>query len=625
MDARIDFPWPDGQPLRAVFSSPRQSLRADRLEQVPAVLAAAERAALAGHWVVGWVAYEAAPAFDPALRVKASAGSPLALFAVYDVGAAGGNDTVPCCDGSAVSGDSQGSKVALPGFFCRHWHSSMSESAAASRIAQIHRGIRDGDYYQLNLTQRTRSEFSGAAETFFQALTDSQPGAYAAYLDWGEGQILSVSPELFFQRTGPMLTTRPMKGTAPRHLDPADDFAAAEQLRASVKERAENLMIVDLLRNDLSRIAETGSVRVDRLFEVEPWASVWQMTSTISAQARPGVGLTDLFVALFPCGSVTGAPKVAAMAGIAELEDSPRGVYCGAIGVLKPGGDAVFSVGIRSVAIADGVATCGLGSAITIDSTADGEYAEWMAKRRFLLRASARFELIETLRLDLGADEANRYVRLDRHLQRLMGSAAWFGFTVDEAAIRGELTRIAAACRRSEGIADPFGSDGKSGSAATAALASGDPAPGVFRVRLLLARDGRVRAEAFPLEVTPAEVRVRLADRPIVGEPEFLRHKTTERRAYEAFSDLPTGVFDTLLFNERDELTELTRGNVFLEEAGVLLTPPESAGLLPGVLRAELLAGGRAREAVLRREQLTAASRLWFGNSVRGLIPARLV
>jgi para-aminobenzoate synthetase/4-amino-4-deoxychorismate lyase len=343
--------------------------------------------------------------------------------------------------------------------------------------------------------------------------------------------------------------------------------------------------------------------------------------------------LGELFAALFPCGSVTGAPKVAAMAGIAQLEDSPRGVYCGAIGVLQPGGDAVFSVGIRSVVLADGLASCGLGSAITIDSTASGEYAEWMAKRRFLLRASAAFELLETLRLEIdpGGDEGpgtapatpcggGGFQRLEAHLQRLLSSAAWFGFAADEARLRAALAETAAAQTAAAQTAAATRTPPRKRGVRAAA-----PTAAVFRVRLLLARDGAVRCEAFPLEDDPPEVVVRLAERPIAGDPELLSHKTTERSAYDAFADLPAGVFDTLLFNSRGELTEFTRGSFFLEENNVLLTPPIRCGLLPGVLRAELLASGRAREALLTRERLAAGGRLWFGNSLRGLIPARLV
>ena len=389
------------------------------------MLAAAESAARQGYWVLGCVSYEAAPSFDPALRVRSSGpGALLALFAVYE----------QACAPESDARDEKDPEVALPDFFCKSWQASSDEATVARRVEAIRAGIALGDYYQINLTMQLGSPFEGRAESLYAALKASQPDAYAAFIDVGEGQILSVSPELFFRREGHRVTTRPMKGTAPRHVDPVADLAAAEHLQQSVKEQAENLMIVDLLRNDLARVAETGSVQVESLFEVEPWPSVWQMTSTISAQTRSEVGLPELFGALFPCGSVTGAPKVAAMSAIAELEDLPRGIYCGAIGVLQPGGDAVFSVGIRTVAVSGGFATCGLGSAITIDSTVEGEYAEWMAKRRFLLRATAPFQLLETLRL-----ENRQYPRLNAHLHRLQNSAAWFGFKLDELSLRQSL------------------------------------------------------------------------------------------------------------------------------------------------------------------------------------------
>lgn len=581
MYSRIDFPLSGQERLQARFVAPRQYLRADRPGELSAVLAAAEQAAVEGRWVVGFVTYEAAPAFDPALIVQSlPEGQPLALFAVYDEPALDDDGQWPA-------------EVALPDFFCKRWSSSLDEEAATRGVEAIRQGIAAGDFYQVNLTMRASSPFAGSPEALFNALASSQPGAYLAYLDWGEGQVLSVSPELFFQRVGPTLTTRPMKGTAPRHADPALDRAAAEDLYHSPKERAENLMIVDLLRNDLARVAATGSVRVPALFEVAALPSVWQMTSTVVATAAPDIGLPEIFAALFPCGSVTGAPKVAAMAAIARLEDSPRGVYCGAIGVLRPGGDAVFSVGIRTVSVANGVATCGLGSGITIDSSGNAEHAEWIAKRRFLFRAAAPFELLETMRLENG-----EFVRLDAHLERLRAGAAWFGFAFDEVSLAEALAHAAAA-----------------------------GAPVAQRVRLCVARDGTLRIETFPLDAVPDDVMVRLADAPIRGALEFLQHKTTERTAYAPFIEPPGGVFDTLLFNVSGELTEFTRGNLFIEsaEGGIWLTPPVSSGLLPGVLRGELIATGLAREAVLRREDLAKARRILFGNSLRGLLETHLI
>jgi para-aminobenzoate synthetase/4-amino-4-deoxychorismate lyase len=624
--ARIDFPQAEGQRLALAFGAPIATLTARTLAEVPAVLDAAMTEARAGRWVVGWVAYEAAPAFDPALVVRAPAGPlPLAAFASYAA-----PDTGTTADDA--------------GFACGPWRMTTSRDQALAAIAELRRRIGAGDFYQVNLTTRLVADFSGDSAALFAALRATQPAGYCLHLQDAEWEILSVSPELFFDwQADGTLSTRPMKGTAPRHAEAAADAAAAAALLASEKERAENLMIVDLLRNDLARVAATGTVRVPRLFELDALPTAWQMSSTVQCATRPGTGLAEVFRALFPCGSVTGAPKVAAMAAIAALEDAPRGAYCGAIGLIRPGGHATFNVGIRTVTLdrrampgkdkaafapgrpkqtrhapkaqtarstfgdtlmferselpgtpreggEGGRAICGVGSGIVFDSAPADEYAEWLIKRRFLLRASAGFELLETLALHDG-----QYVLLERHLARLAHSAEHFGFV-------HERSRAAEALD---------------------ALAAVHPV-GRWRVRLLCDRGGAARAEAFALEPTPDEVAVVLAAAPIEGDAEFLLHKTTRREAYAPF-DPPPGVFDTLLWNARGELTEFTRGNVVLEIDGALVTPPLACGLLPGVLRAELLARGEIAERVVRVDELPRASRLWFINGVRGMLPARQI
>ncbi|CAG0997797.1 para-aminobenzoate synthetase / 4-amino-4-deoxychorismate lyase [Rhodocyclaceae bacterium] len=569
MKAQIDFPQEDGTRLRLCLSRPVAVLTTHRLEEVAAVIAAAEAHARAGRWVAGFVAYEAAPAFDPAFQVLPPRDClPLAVFAAY---AGTGPEAV-------VGGD----------FSCGPWRMGTPPARIAAGIGAVRRGIAAGDYYQVNLTTRLQADFAGDAAGLFAALRAAQPDAYCAHLAGDGWQLLSVSPELFFDwQTDGTLTTRPMKGTAPRHADGAADAAAAEQLRASAKEQAENLMIVDLLRNDLARVAVTGSVRVPRLFAVEALPSAWQMTSTVQATTRPGTGLAEVFRALFPCGSVTGAPKVAAMAAIAACEDAPRGAYCGAIGVIRPGGHASFSVGIRSVVVDErhGQAECGIGSGIVFDSTAEQEYAEWLVKRRFLLRATADFQLLETLRLEDGA-----YWLRERHLERLGASAGHFGFPCDGA-------RVAAAL---DSLAERLG-------------------PGAWRVRLLLDRHGAVATEAHALEALPGPLRFVLAAAPVDSSDEFLAHKTTRRAVYEAHMP-PAGCFDTLLWNERGELTEFTRGNLVVEIAGRRVTPPRACGLLPGVLRAELLARGEIHERVVHRDELAQATGIWFINGVRGML-----
>ncbi|GAB2181842.1 aminodeoxychorismate synthase component I [Denitratisoma sp. agr-D3] len=556
------------------FQAPRQVLVAWRPDQVRGVIAAAEAAARQGQWALGLVAYEAAPAFDPALTVRpALADFPLAWFALFDAPQAGP---------SPVPAD----------FACTPWRAEIDAARFEADIAAIHEDIRCGRLYQSNHTTRWRAQGQGAPEALFAALRRAQPGGYGLYLDGGDWQVLSVSPELFFDWDGAgRLATRPMKGTAPRHADPTQDAAAASALAASAKERAENLMIVDLLRNDLSRVAVTGSVAVPRLFTVEPLPSVWQMTSSVECRTRPDIGLVDLFAALFPCGSVTGAPKVTAMQSIAERETSPRGPYCGALGVIRPGGHATFSVGIRTVLWRGEAVECGIGSGITLDATAAGEGAEWQAKGRFLWRASAGFRLLETLRLESGC-----YPLLHRHLARMAASAAHFGFAWSEPALRDALADLAAA-----------------------------HAQGTWRVRLLLDRDGAITGEAYALEPTPDHYAVAWAAAPVDGGDLFLRHKTTHRPMYERHAPPPdSGCFDTLLYNERGEVTEFTKGNLVAEVDGQRLTPALSCGLLPGTLRAELLARGEVREAVLHRADVERASALWFVNGLRGMVPVRL-
>ena len=586
MRARIDFPAANGARLALQFANPNSVLVARTLSEVEAVVAEAERLARAGHWVLGFVSYEAAPAFDIALRVAASRGClPLVAFAVYDAAASTRCQEMP-------------PNEAAPSWQGTPWRMSVDFAGVEAGINTIRTAIADGEYYQINYTGRLASTGAGNGAAFFEALRLTQPNGYCAHFEQDDWQVLSVSPELFFDwradHESPTLTTKPMKGTAPRHASPEADRAAAEALQTSTKDRAENVMIVDLLRNDMARVAVTGSVSVPQLFAVEGLPTAWQMTSTVTCTTKPQTSLVDIFRALFPCGSVTGAPKIAAMVAIAALESSPRGAYCGAIGVIRPGGHATFNVGIRTVTLdhARGTAECGLGSGITWESSVREEYAEWLVKRRFLLRASAGFELFETLRL-----EANMYVLLERHLSRLEASAEHFGFCLNRESVQCALDEIRFA-----------------------------HASGAWRVRLVLDCHGGVRTECTAIEANPPSqgLMVALAKLPVDSADERLRHKTTQREVYDCHA-LPIGMYDILLWNERGELTEFTRGNVVVELNGKRLTPPLSCGLLAGTLRAEMLANGEFEEAIIRVTDLPRASQIWFINSVRGMLPVRMV
>lgn len=561
-----------GVPLRCAFGTPQQTLVAHTPAQVRPLLEAVHALAQQGCWCVGYLRYEAGVAFDPALAVHEADG-PLAWFGVYDA---------PQAWPEAESG----------GTAVLQWHEGLSRPAFDHGMSEIHRAIADGELYQLNYTAPLHGVLTGAPRDLFMALQRAQPGGYAAFIDSGDEQVLSVSPELFFDWDGERILTRPMKGTAPRGNTPEDDAALAAQLRASPKERAENVMIVDLIRNDLSRVAQPFSVTVPHLFRLEALPSVWQMTSDVEACTRPDTTLADVFAALFPCGSITGAPKVSAMRMIKAVETGPRGVYCGAVGVVRPGGAATFNVAIRTVTVQGNEARCGIGSGITADATAEGEWQEWRHKRAFLARASQPFELLETLAL---ADGTLRDA--PAHLARLARAAAHFGYPLNTAQVEACLSALV--------------------------LAHGQ---GLWRVRLRLDARGQAQAQAYVMEATPTPVKLVLA--PTAFEEagsEFVRFKTTRRAHYDAWAPTESGVFDTLLWNRHGELTECTRGNVAVQLDGRWVTPPLHCGLLDGIGRARCLREGRLVEAVVRVEDLPRATGLAFVNSLRGWLGAVLV
>jgi para-aminobenzoate synthetase/4-amino-4-deoxychorismate lyase len=559
-------------PAPLAFSEAREVIRAESLADVAPALAAVEAAAAAGRWAAGLVAYEAGPALDPALRARGRGPLPLVWFGVYDG---------PGARPEPRAGAELGPLVA-----------DVDRAAHARAIARIRERIARGDVYQVNHTFRLRGRFEGDPLALYLRLRAAQGGGLGALVHLGERAVVSASPELFLERKGALVRTRPMKGTARRGRFEAEDDAAAAALAASPKERAENVMIADLVRNDLGRVARTGTVRVAGLFEVERYRTVLQLTSTVEARVGPGVGLAALLAAAFPPGSVTGAPKAMATRVVAEEETSPRGAYCGAIGVVAPGGDVAFNVGIRTVELdlVRGEAVAGVGGGITWGSSAGEEYEEALAKGAYLTEQVAPFELLETLRLEPGG-----YPLAARHLARLASSARHLGFRLERGAVEDALAREAARA-----------------------------AGGGRRVRLLLARDGRVRTEAAPLPPKAGSpLPVALARAPVSRRDPALFHKTTRRERYEAARRERPDAFDVILCNEEGELTELTIGNLVLELEGERVTPPLDCGLLPGVMRAELLARGELRERPVRAADLRRARRAWLVNAVRGWVPVR--
>ncbi len=585
--ALIDFSDPraqspgGGSRLRHAFGTPRQVLQAHTPTQVRPLLDAVEAESRGGAWCVGYLRYEAAVAFDPAFMVHDTQ-QPLAWFAVYD-------ETLPWT----------APDLPMPDVIALTWQSLLKRPGFDAALREILQSIARGDFYQVNYTAPVLASLQSecaqnkpevVALALFHALQRAQAGGYAAYLDTGDEQIMSVSPELFFDWKNGQLLTRPMKGTAPRGATPEDDLAAANALKASPKERAENVMIVDLLRNDLSRIAEPFSVQVPQLFHTQALPAVWQMTSDITARTRADCSLADVFAALFPCGSITGAPKVQAMRAIHALEPQPRGVYCGALGVVKPGGAAIFNVPIRTVSLRDGWAQCSVGSGITAGSVADDEWNEWQHKQAFVRRATTRFELLETLGLHDG-----HYPKLGAHLARMAQAAQHFAYL-------WQPERVEAALQ---------------------ALSCGHPT-GAWRVRLLLDAHGRVQTQAYALPATPDCVHLQLASQPLLeAHGEFVRFKTTHRPHYDAFTPTRAEVFDTVLWNAEREITECTRGNLALQLHGQWVTPPLRCGLLAGVGRALALQEGRVVESVVRLDDLPHVTGIAFLNSLRGWVPAK--
>ena len=496
---------------------------------------------------------------------------------------------------------------------------SVDRAQFAAAIEAIHAALRDGDSYQVNYTYRLAFDVFGAPLALYRRLRDRQPVPYGALIALPDGRwVLSCSPELFVGKTGATLLARPMKGTAPRAADPLLDQRAADFLASDPKNRAENVMIVDLLRNDLSRVARIGSVRVPALFSVEPYASVWQMTSTVTAALRPRTSFADVLRALFPCGSITGAPKHRTMQLIDALETTPRGLYTGAIGWLdapaldeseeESCGDFCLSVAIRTLTLEaadhtgkrDG--TMGVGAGIVLDSVATDEYEECQLKARFLTEADPGFELFETMH----ATHEDGIRHLERHLARLSASARYFDFRFDVAEVRARLDTQRAALP-----------------------------PGVeHRMRLALGKSGDAKIVAAPLAVLPpGEVGVLLAPErgfaATQADDPLLRHKTTRRADYDrGWREAEAHhAFDTLFFNERDELTEGGRSNVFVKLDGTWWTPPLDSGVLPGVMRAVLLEDPalHAAERVLTRADLLRADALMLSNALRGALPARIV
>lgn len=580
MEVRFDDAF-TGPAAAFRFTGFVRAVEARHPEEVRDVLATVEEATTAGLWAAGWVSYEAAPAFDPALVVRAPGPPepPLAWFGLFE----DWEEAPP-----------------LPRrpYRVGTWEPSVPRETYEAAVERIREQIRAGETYQVNHTFRLTADFEGDDRSFYADLVESQRAAHCAFLDTGRWRVLSASPELFLSLEDGVLTTRPMKGTAPRGRSAQEDRARADALLASAKERAENAMIVDLLRNDMGRISEPGSVHVDELFRTERYETVWQLTSTIRSRIAPETSLLRLFGALFPSGSVTGAPKVRSMQITAQLEDSPRGVYTGAIGWIAPAGERermAFNVAIRTVEhdAEAGRVRFGVGSGITHDSVAAREYEECLTKTRVLTERRPDFELFESIRHD-----EDGWLWLDEHLERMAASAAYFDFPFDQAALRKALD-----------------------------AAVGGFAPSPAKVRVTLARDGRVGVEVVPVApptTDPARLAIETELR-VDSSDVFLFHKTTMRDAYTEAAARHPEADDVLFVNERGEVTETTIANLLVRIDGRWITPALDCGLLAGVHRQHLLAAGEIEEGYLSVDDVRDAGSIELISSVRMRRPARLL
>jgi len=525
---------------------------------------------LRGRQAAGFLAYEAGLALEEKLaplRVPPAAEAPpLLWFGLFDA-----------CEevaAPALLPDGAGAWAGAP-------RPLISEAEYDSALAAVMTHIEAGDIYQANFTFAAEVATLGHPLALYAALRARAGAGHGAVVFTGAHWILSLSPEMFFTLEAGGITVRPMKGTAPRDADP-------DAFRADPKQRAENLMIVDLLRNDLSRVARPGSVAVPELFAVETYPTLLQLTSTVVADLADGLDAIDLIRAIYPCGSITGAPKIRAMEIIAALEASPRSVYCGAIGRLAPDGGAAFNVAIRTLVLKAGerIARMGLGSGIVADSEAGDEWRECLAKGAFVATGRS-LDLIETMRFDPVEGVAD----LDRHLQRMKASADALDFRFDRHEARNDLQ--AATFRAGPGL-----------------------------IRLVLARSGALAIELRPLAPAPAEpVAVAVGPLPVSPDDFRLRHKTSDRAFYDE-ARAACGAFEILFARADGFLTEGSFTSLFVERGGTLLTPPLARGLLPGVLRGRLIAEGRAKEADLTEADL--AGGFFIGNAARGLVRARL-
>ena len=551
---------------RYTFTQSIKELKTRDLAEVANLLAQVESYQEQGYYVVGYVSYEAAPAFEEKLAVHKSPllAEYLLYFTVHD-----SVETSPI----PLTYDA----IDLPS----NWQEVTPAEDYEKAIAQIHHHLRQGDTYQVNYTVQLKQDLSANPFAIYNRMVVEQEAGYNAYVEHDDMAVISMSPELFFEQNDRELTTRPMKGTTQRGVTDQEDLKQASWLEQDPKNRSENMMIVDLLRNDMNRISEVGSEHVERLCQVEQYSTVWQMTSTIKSRLRADVDLVAIFRSLFPCGSITGAPKIATMEIIKTLEPQPRGVYCGTIGLLLPNGRRIFNVAIRTIQLHQGKAIYGVGGGITWDSTWKSEYREVHQKAAVLYRKQARFQLITT-----GKISQKSLLFENQHIERLKKASRYFAFPFDAEDLRQKIEEECQACDANQD----------------------------YRLRISLSKSGKIelsRQVLTPLSPSFCEAKLCLQEANL--QQAFTYFKTTHR------PHLNLGEQEIIYHNKSGELLETSIGNLVLKIAGKLYTPPIRLGILPGIYRQHLLEAGQVEEKVLTLADLAQAEAIYGCNAVRGL------
>ena len=557
---------------RYIFTQPIKELKTRDLAEVTNLLAQVESYQEQGYYVVGYVSYEAAPAFEEKLAVHKAPllGEYLLYFTVHD---SVETSSIPLTYEEAD----------LPS----NWQEITSAEDYEKAIAQIHHHLRQGDTYQVNYTVQLKQNLSANPFAIYNRMVVEQEAGYNAYVEHDDMAVISMSPELFFEQNDRELMTRPMKGTTKRGLTDDEDLKEAAWLKQDPKNRSENMMIVDLLRNDMNRISEVGSEHVERLCQLEQYSTVWQMTSTIKSQLRPDVDLVEIFRSLFPCGSITGAPKIATMEIIKNLEPQPRGVYCGTIGLLLPNGRRIFNVAIRTIQLHQEKAIYGVGGGITWDSTWESEYREVHQKATILYRKQARFQLITT-----GKISQKQLLFEDKHLERLTKASRYFAFPFDPEDLRQKIEEECQVCDSHQD----------------------------YRLRISLSKSGEIELSRQILTpLSPSFCKAKLCLQEADLQQAFTYFKTTHR------PHLSLGEQEKIYHNKSGELLETSIGNLVLKINGKLYTPPIRLGILPGIYRQHLLETGQVEEKVLTVPDLDQAETIYGCNAVRGLYELEVI